>query len=29
VRLDPANAEILYDTVNAVGLVNTVIQITD
>lgn len=29
VRLDPANAQILYDTVNAVGLVNTVIQITD
>ena len=28
-RLDPANAEILYKAVNAVGLVNTTIQVVD
>jgi lipoprotein-anchoring transpeptidase ErfK/SrfK len=29
VRLDPANAEIFYKAVNTVGLVNTVITVTD
>jgi lipoprotein-anchoring transpeptidase ErfK/SrfK len=29
VRLDPANAEIFYNAVNAVGLFNTTIQIVD